>query len=688
TMREVVARDKNHPSIITWVAFNETWGLGSPDQYKANKDTQGWVKRMVGEIRKLDPTRLVEDNSPCNYDHVEGSDLNSWHFYIDDHEGAKRHIADVIARTKPGGSWNFCPGEKQSTAPLINSEYGGVSAGGGDRDISWCFRDLTTLLRRQPKIQGYVYTELTDIEWEHNGFFNYDRTPKHYGYEAFIPDMHVNELQGDDFVGYDGPPAIVAKPGQTITVPVFISHYSGRDFEPKLRWWLDGYDDRGDMIMASSTQSVAATWKPYDVTEQPAIRVRVPDRPFVGSLNLSLRDPENHRFAVNYVNIVVRPEKPQPRAEVESAAPNDAVLRFAPEDFAKQSWTRVGSPPAGKAYGFGKGYLEYRIKVPEAVVKAGIETIRLQLEMSSKAERQKVDWAERKSKPDYPQTDERKWPTTLEVSLNGGVVHREEIEDDPADAKGVLSHLARVEHGSYGELVEVQVPPSPAVRAALAEGRPLVIRLAVPDSAEHAGGLCLFGAETGRYPFDPTVTIHTRDPLPAGLGVAPEAPVATEIAKAREIPIVAAGDATRGKPAVWAFTTERPADGWDAPDFDDAAWRRGPGGFGTPETPGIRVRTAWDSPRIWLRTHFDSPAIGQGDVVRLHLFHDEDVEVRLNGTPIFQARGYVTDYLDVALDDAAKALLRPGGNVLAVSCRQSGGGQGVDVGLGLSRAAD
>ncbi len=95
-------------------------------------------------------------------------------------------------RRSRDGSWNFCPGEKQSTAPLINSEYGGVSAGGGDRDISWCFRDLTTLLRRQPKIQGYVYTELTDIEWEHNGFFNYDRTPKHYRLRG-VPARHARQ---------------------------------------------------------------------------------------------------------------------------------------------------------------------------------------------------------------------------------------------------------------------------------------------------------------------------------------------------------------------------------------------------------------------------------------------------------------------------------------------------------------
>ena len=141
TMREAIPRDRNHPSIWSWVAFNETWGLGDgrdrAAEYKANDDTQQWVAAMVDAIRGLDPTRLVEDNSPCNYDHIENTDINSWHFYIDDHDRARDHIEEVVASTEPGSTFNYCPDMSQGTAPLMNSEYGAVSAGGGDRDISW-----------------------------------------------------------------------------------------------------------------------------------------------------------------------------------------------------------------------------------------------------------------------------------------------------------------------------------------------------------------------------------------------------------------------------------------------------------------------------------------------------------------------------------------------------------------------
>ena len=58
-------------------------------------------------------------------------------------------------------------------------------------------------------------------------------------------------------------------------------------------------------------------------------------------------------------------------------------------------------------------------------------------------------------------------------------------------------------------------------RAVLAAGEPMVLRLAVPDDAPQKGGLCLFGATTGEMPLDPTIEIHTRDALPADLGVDP-----------------------------------------------------------------------------------------------------------------------------------------------------------------------
>ncbi len=522
TMRHTLFRDRNHPSIFSWVAFNETWGLGDHD-YKQDPDTQAWVKEMVEEIRQLDPTRLVEDNSPDKRDHIEGTDINSWHFYIDDYEQAKDHIAEVVKKTFSGSEFNYVPGHKQDTAPLMNSEYGNVSAGGGDRDISWGFRYLTNELRKHEKIQGYIYTELTDIEWEHNGFFNYDRTPKTFAYDIFMPDMWINELQQADFVGYDAHPAIVAKAGETISVPVFISHYSDRDHPFKLRWWVQGWNERGDEIMVSPPQSIPATWEPYKVTWQDPIEVKLPDIPFVGALILSLRDEQNQRFAVNFVNVVVQPEDPLPR--VQRRNDQEAILRFRPEDFASSDWENQAESPKGKVHGFGKGHFEYRLRVPESILQARPDSFMLRVESASKADRERVDWPERRNPQDYPQTDERTWPTVVEISMNGQPIALERLDNDWADARGVLSHLANVEHGSHGELIYVGKDFPQAVLDELNQGEPLVLRFEVPGGIHPAGGLALFGAEMGQYPTDPTLEIHTERPLPDDLGVDPLEPI-------------------------------------------------------------------------------------------------------------------------------------------------------------------
>ena len=59
TMREAVLRDRSHPAIIAWVAFNETWGLGKAEDYKKDADTQAWVAKMVDQIRRARWPRQV-----------------------------------------------------------------------------------------------------------------------------------------------------------------------------------------------------------------------------------------------------------------------------------------------------------------------------------------------------------------------------------------------------------------------------------------------------------------------------------------------------------------------------------------------------------------------------------------------------------------------------------------------------
>lgn len=135
----------------------------------------------------------------------------------------------------------------------------------------------------------------------------------------------------------------------------------------------------------------------------------------------------------------------------------------------------------------------------------------------------------------------------------------------------------------------------------------------------------------------------------------------------------------------WRYTTDKPADGWQKPGFDDSSWKSAPGGFGEPSTPGSVVKTEWKTNDIWLRREFDLKAQGitlnSIHELALRIHHDEDTEVFLNGEPIARTTGYTTQYIEVPLDDAARKLLKSGTNTLAVHCKQTGGGQYIDVGL-------
>jgi hypothetical protein len=139
---------------------------------------------------------------------------------------------------------------------------------------------------------------------------------------------------------------------------------------------------------------------------------------------------------------------------------------------------------------------------------------------------------------------------------------------------------------------------------------------------------------------------------------------------------------SRGRSIPWRYTTARPSDGWARPGFDDSGWKAGPAGFGTSGTPGIPVATTWSTPDIWIRREVTLPPSTDPARVQLLLFHDEDADVYIDGIPAAREPGYVTTYQPVEINEAARARLKPGARVvLAAHCHQTGGGQGLDVGL-------
>lgn len=138
-------------------------------------------------------------------------------------------------------------------------------------------------------------------------------------------------------------------------------------------------------------------------------------------------------------------------------------------------------------------------------------------------------------------------------------------------------------------------------------------------------------------------------------------------------------DALFGR-TTWKYTTEKPIGDWFKPGFDASTWKEGVAGFGTAGTPGIVLNTEWNTADIWLRQKF---ALKSGDLsgIKLQIFHDENVEVYLNGVLAVKLPGYITDYDEFDISKEAATELHPGENTIAVHCHQTTGGQGIDVGI-------
>lgn len=190
------------------------------------------------------------------------------------------------------------------------------------------------------------------------------------------------------------------------------------------------------------------------------------------------------------------------------------------------------------------------------------------------------------------------------------------------------------------------------------EGLNAVVYTQITDVETEANGLFTYDREVLKVNADRVRT--------ANMGQLPE--LQTVVATAKH------------KGHTWRYTFSQPAEKWFAEDFDASAWKEGEAGFGTKETPGGEVRTEWNSADVWLRREATLESLPSGDV-KLLIHHDEDCEVYINGVLAAKLDGYSTDYEEQAILPEAQAALRVGKNTIAVHCRQTRGGQYIDLGL-------
>lgn len=122
-----------------------------------------------------------------------------------------------------------------------------------------------------------------------------------------------------------------------------------------------------------------------------------------------------------------------------------------------------------------------------------------------------------------------------------------------------------------------------------------------------------------------------------------------------------------------------PDKGWEQTSFDDKSWKTGKGPFGDDR---ISNGTKWTGKDIWLRRKFSLAEIPQGKLI-LRNYHDDDAEYYLNGHLIASRAGANGDYEMFGLPAEAKSFMVKGENVLAVHCRNTGGGTMIDAGISV-----
>lgn len=181
-----IRRDYNHPSIVAWTPLNESWGVPT---IKDNKAQQSHSAAMVYLTKSLDQTRPVISND--GWEHT-ATDLLTIHDYEYRKDVLLQRYSskETILDSTPAGRMMYAGEWKHQGQPMLVTEFGGISykkgdwegwgysSANSDEDFANRYYAVVSAMLESQTIQGFCYTQVTDVEQEINGLLTYDRKYK------------------------------------------------------------------------------------------------------------------------------------------------------------------------------------------------------------------------------------------------------------------------------------------------------------------------------------------------------------------------------------------------------------------------------------------------------------------------------------------------------------------------------
>jgi beta-galactosidase/beta-glucuronidase len=187
---EAITRDAGHPSIVAWVAFNESWGVPDLPTSAAQRHL---VDALYHLTSALDGSRPVIGND--GWEHAS-TDLLTIHDYASDPQTLARRygdyamLPDTLARERPAGRVIVLPDHPYRGQPVLLTEFGGIGYAADSantwgytrvtspQELATAYAHLLATVRDLEPLSGFCYTQFTDTYQEVNGLLYMDRTPK------------------------------------------------------------------------------------------------------------------------------------------------------------------------------------------------------------------------------------------------------------------------------------------------------------------------------------------------------------------------------------------------------------------------------------------------------------------------------------------------------------------------------